>query len=134
MKPKIKDPVAWQQAELLMQPALIRLLDNIRKQLDQSVWTGTYQEVQTPLPGYQLNLQHNGQQVIVDIWELCYQVCFKNYPSTHATDESLEVEIDTRLIENETGDVDWQCLEDKAHDIVKQLFANLASEAIDSST
>ncbi len=134
MKPKIKDPVAWQQAELLMQPALIRLLDNIRKQLDQSVWTGTYHEVQTPLPGYQLNLQHNGQQVTVDIWELCYQICFKNYRSTHARHESLEVEIDTSLIENETGDVDWQCLEDKARHIVKQLFANLASEAIDSST
>lgn len=134
MRPKIKDSVTWQQAELLMQPALIRLLDNIRKQLDQSIWTGTYYEVQTPLPGYRLDLQHNGQQVTVDIWELCYQICFKNYRSTHASDESLEVEIDTCLIENETGDVDWQHLEDKARHIVENLFANLANEGINTST
>lgn len=134
MRPKITNSVAWQQAELLMQPALIRLLDNIRKQLDQSVWTGTYQEVQVPLPGYQLDLQHNGQQVTVDIWELCYQICFKNYRSTHASDESLEVDIDTTLIENETGDIDWQRLEDKARQIVEDLFANLANEVIDTST
>lgn len=134
MRPKFKNSVAWQQAELLMQPALIRLLDNIRKQLDQSVWTGTYHEVQTPLPGYQLDLQHNGQQVTIDIWELCYQICFKNYRSTYASDASLEVEIDTSLIENETGDVDWQRLEDKAHQIVEDLFANLANQVIETST
>ena len=129
MKPKIKDPLAWQQAELLMQPALIRLLDNIRKQLDESIWTGSYQEVQNPLPGYRLELEHNGQHVSVDIWELCYQICFQNYHLTHTTQESFEVEIDISLIDQEIGDVDWQNLETKTRKIIQDLFANLPSDA-----
>ena len=31
-------------AQALMQPALIRIIDNIRKQLDISDWTGTYRD------------------------------------------------------------------------------------------
>jgi len=37
MSPKITDTVAW-QAELLMQPTFIRIIDNIRNQLDESAW------------------------------------------------------------------------------------------------
>ncbi|UBF26811.1 hypothetical protein K9N68_02105 [Kovacikia minuta CCNUW1] len=44
--PKFRDIVAWQQAEILMQPAFIRLIDNIRKQLEESVWTGTYEDIE----------------------------------------------------------------------------------------
>jgi len=43
MSPKITDTVAWQQAELLMQPTFIRIIDNIRNQLDESAWKGTYE-------------------------------------------------------------------------------------------
>lgn len=130
MKPIIKDQVAWQQAELLMQPALIRLLDNIRKKLDESVWAGTYHDVKTPLPGYRLDLKHNDQNVSVDVWELCYQVCFRNYNASHASQESQEVEIDTALID-QTGDVDWIQLEEKASNIINQLFDNLPTEVDD---
>jgi hypothetical protein len=45
MPPRITDPVAWQQAELLMQPAFIRVIDHIRKHLDESAWRGTYENV-----------------------------------------------------------------------------------------
>uniref|UniRef100_UPI00312C71B2 hypothetical protein n=1 Tax=Escherichia coli TaxID=562 RepID=UPI00312C71B2 len=45
MPPKITNSVTWQQAELLMQPAFIRVVDNIRKQLDESAWKGTYKVV-----------------------------------------------------------------------------------------
>lgn len=38
---------SWQQAELLMQPAFIRLIDQIRKQLDQSDWAGAYKTIET---------------------------------------------------------------------------------------
>lgn len=126
MKPKIKNLIAWQQAELLMQPALIRLIDNIRKQLDESTWTGTYQEVHTPFPGYQLCLEHQGEQRCIDLWELCYQICFINYQPTHLENQSVEVEIDTSLID-ETGDVDWNRLEAKANRLVEDLFAQLPS-------
>lgn len=34
-------------AQVLMQPALIRIIDNIRKQLDKSDWSGTYRDDMT---------------------------------------------------------------------------------------
>ncbi|MGK7902522.1 MAG: hypothetical protein AB4352_14110 [Hormoscilla sp.] len=123
MPPKITDTVAWQQAELLMQPTLLRVVDNIRKQLENSDWTGTYEDVQTPIPGYKLCLQHKDQQIDVDIWELCYEVCFLDY-KTHSQQESPEVAIDSTLLD-ETGDVDWQRLEAKTQAIISALFASL---------
>jgi hypothetical protein len=124
MKPKFKNTVAWQQAELLMQPALIRIVDQVRKQLEQTTWKATYKDVQTPIPGYQLCLEKQDASICVDLWELCYQVCFRNYQPTHAEEESQEVEIDISLID-ETGDVDWQCLDTKAQHLVEQVFADL---------
>jgi hypothetical protein len=124
MKPKITSQLAWQQAEILMQPALIRLIDNIRNHLDKSLWKGTYQEISTPIPGYQLCLEYQGEQRYIDIWELCYQVCFTNYQQTHGEMESIEVEIDSSLID-ETGDVDWNRLDTKSRLLVEDVFANL---------
>lgn len=124
MKPKFKNAVAWEQAELLMQPALIRILDQVRKQLEDTTWRATYNNVQTPIPGYELCLERNDISVCVDLWELCYQVCFRNYSLTHADLESQEVEIDTSLIDD-TGDVDWQSLDTKAQRLVQQVFADL---------
>ena len=159
MPPKISNSVAWQQAELLMQPAFIRVVDNIRKLLDVSSWTGTYQDVliwptgttdetkaivtkllqdleavtpeqaleiretlsrlPMPHPGYHLCLQRQEQQISIDLWELCYQVCFREYIPGNET-----VNIDTNLID-ENGDVDWQRLDTKTKELVEQVFANL---------
>ena len=127
MRPKIKDQAAWQQAELLMQPVLIRLLDNIRKKLEESVWKGTYHNTETPYPGYRLDLQYNDRRASLDVWELCYRVCFKNYQVTHAPQESLEVDIDTSLID-ETGEVDWNRVDEKARRIIDESFENLPNE------
>jgi len=129
MKPKFKNSLAWQQAELLMQPCLIRLLDNIRKYLEDSPWEGTYENVQTPVPGYLLCLNLGENQVTFDIWELCYQICFLNYKETHAEAETQAVEIDTSLID-ENGDVNWNELEIKAKKLVEKIFANLPSKSL----
>ncbi|BAZ65844.1 hypothetical protein NIES4106_05890 [Fischerella sp. NIES-4106] len=160
MPPKITNSLAWQQAELLMQPAFIRVVDNIRKLLDLSDWKGTYQDVliwplettedtkaivtkllqeleaatpekaikiretlthlPIPHPGYHLCLQRQEQEVSVDLWELCYQVCFLDYTSPN----NAAVEIDTSLID-EVGDVDWQRLDNKAKQLVEEVFASL---------
>ncbi|MEI3652278.1 MAG: hypothetical protein V6D39_20365 [Dolichospermum lemmermannii FEM_B0920] len=160
MPPKITNSTSWQQAEILMQPAFIRVIDNLRKQLDISDWKGTYQDVLTwpanttdetkalvtqlvqemetatpiqveeirktlaslpmPHPGYNLLLQRHGEQVNIDLWDLCYQVCFLNY-----SPENTAVDIDTSLID-EYGDVDWQYLENKTQILVEQVFASLA--------
>jgi len=109
-----------------MQPALIRILDQVRKQLEQTTWKATYNNVQNPIPGYEMCLEHNDTSVCVDLWDLCFQVCFRNYKPVHTELESQEVEIDTSLID-ETGDVDWQCLDTKAQKLVEQVFADLPS-------
>lgn len=174
MMPKFPDVATWQQAEQLMQPAFIRLVDNLRKQLEQSAWKGNYEDVQvwpedvsdavklkftqlqaelqsasaetaiaiesalaqlpSPYPGYHLHLQQHDQQVTVDLWNLCYQICFQNYDAASGTSSALEhsshqgVSIDTTLFE-ETGAIDWNCLDRKARQIVEQLFANLPTDA-----
>lgn len=42
--PQFATDLARQQAQTLMQPALIRVIDNIRKQLDASRWQGRYED------------------------------------------------------------------------------------------
>jgi hypothetical protein len=163
--PKFTDISSWQSAELLMQPAFIRILDHIRKELDQSAWKGTFENIliwteetteetkalvidlrqqlevasteaadgisaalaklPTPYPGYLLCLQSQNQHFNFDLWELCYQVCFRNYNSLLSKSNNWQVEIDSSLIEDDTGDVDWQKLDAKAGQIVTQLFASL---------
>ncbi|AFZ02915.1 hypothetical protein [Calothrix sp. PCC 6303] len=159
MLPKISDPSLWQQAEILMQPAFIRIIDNFRKQLDTSSWKGTYQDVLVwasdtsdetktivmelltemetatsqraaeirdtleklpiPHPGYHLCLQRQDQQVSIDLWELCYQLCFRDYlPGTEVVD------ININLID-EMGEVDWNLLDEKAKKLVGETFAHL---------
>lgn len=113
-----------------MQPTLIRVVDNIRKELEDSAWKGSYEQVETPLPGYHLCLTHKDQTLKVDLWDLCFQICFRNYaPSSDPLSEAnptnpQEVEIDTNLID-ETGEVDWRQLDNKTKTLIQQIFANL---------
>ena len=129
MKPTFKTTLAWEQAQLLMQPSLLRVVDNIRKELDASNWQGKYREVTSPIPGYHLCLIRSDYQVEIDVWELCYKVCFQEYePVEHLfsleNEAAYPVEIDTRLID-ESGEVDWQFLESKAQQYVRKAFSNL---------
>jgi hypothetical protein len=161
MKPKFANIEAWRQAEILMQPAFIRVIDNLRKQVEQSTWQSSYRdapvwaentpedikasvaqlqeqlktaspeqaaEIQqalsqlpSPYPGYELCLKQNDRQVTIDLWELCYQICFSNQ-TDQPTDQAVEV--DTSLID-ETGEVDWNRLDDKTKTLVEQIFENL---------
>jgi hypothetical protein len=162
MTPKFATQFDWQQAEFLMQPALIRIIDNIRKHLEQSSWRGDYEDVQhwpshtppetqarvlalqheletappdraiaiqhsldhlpRPYPGYELKLTHGDREVRLDIWNLCYQVCFVDYDAQ--APEAIAV-IDTSLIDLEERDVDWQRLDAKAQNLVAAAFESL---------
>ena len=164
----------WQQAQQLMQPAFIRLIANIQKQLDQSVWRGSYEDAPTwpegvdddvklrvmqlqerlksatlpgeiaeieqtladlpaPVPGYLLRLSHQDRQVTIDLWEMCYRICFRDYDATSGTSRSRgfgqpspqTVEVDASLIDP-SGEVDWHCLDDKTRRLVEQVFAKLS--------
>lgn len=164
--PKFADIRAWEQAELLMQPVFIRVIDNIRKQLEQTSWQGTYQDtpiwpdgvseatkeqvtqlqqqlatatskeaeeieeqlarLPSPQPAYLLCLQKGDRQITIDLWQLCYQICFRNYsPILNAMDQDLIVEVDTSLIDD-TGEVDWLRLDEKAKQFIEQIFTSLS--------
>lgn len=130
MKPKFKTQLAWEQTQILIQPALIRVVDNLRKYLETSSWQGSYQEVQSPVPGYHLCLTKANHTLELDLWQLCYQICFSNYHPEpkqlldNTNTDEIEVEIDERLIDP-AGEVDWQLLETKTQQLVKSIFASL---------
>lgn len=159
---KFETPQAQQLADQLMQPALIRIIDNLRKQLEASDWQGTYQETQLwpestrpetlqrfkelqsqlgtatpeeadqiraeltqlpqPFPGYELHLSKGDRETVVDIWQLCYCVCFQQYPVAEGP-----VSIDPSIIDTEINDVDWLVLDTKAKSIVTEIFTQLGA-------
>lgn len=134
MKPTFKTAIAWEQAQLLMQPALIRVVDNLRKQLETSSWQGTYEEVELPVPGYKLRLNKGDRETCVDIWHLCFQVCFMDYPmagdrEVHSDLHDYPVDIDADLLDD-GEEVNWQQLETKTQQIVHTLFTQLALDEL----
>jgi hypothetical protein len=141
MKPKFANEQAWQQAEILMQPAYIRLVDQIRRQTEENDHEilVSYEEVTDPYPSNLLCLQprvnaHNSDHIgdhqtqpllKVDIWDLCFQVCFENYePIATATKQTEQlVAIDTSLFDPHSQEVDWSKLDEKAQITIRQVFA-----------
>jgi hypothetical protein len=127
----------WYAAAQLMQPALIRLLDQLRRSLETSPWQGTYETVEIPCGEaepqilYWLHLRQGDRQQRVNLWELCYQICFQQY--TPELDYSGihdfqvgEVQADLSLFDP-AGEVDWHKLDRKAAQVVAALFAALDS-------
>ena len=138
MKPKFATEQAWQQAEILMQPAYIRLVDQIRRQTEEheDEIKVSYEEVTDPYPSNLLCLQpkmnannpgHTGNNpaqplLKVDIWDLCFQVCFVSYEPI-ANQSEQPVVIDTSLFDPSNQEVDWNKLDNKAKATISQVFA-----------
>lgn len=125
MQPKFVSELAWQQAEFLMQPIYIRIIDRIRQQSEVSTWKVSYEEIRDPHPINYLCLESEDKQLKFDIWDLCYQVCFLNYDGSHSELESRIVEVDTSPIDLETGTIDWMLLDNKAKAVIAKIFDNL---------
>ena len=125
MQPKFASELAWQQAEFLMQPIYIRIIDRIRQQSEVSTWKVSYEEIRDPHPINYLCLESEDKQLKFDIWDLCYQVCFLNYDGSHSELESQIVEVDTSSIDLETGTIDWMLLDNKAKAVIAKIFDNL---------
>jgi hypothetical protein len=125
MQPKFTDELAWQQAEFLMQPIYIRIIDRIRQQSEVSTWKVSYEEIRDPHPINYLCLESQHKLLKFDIWDLCYQVCFLNYEGSHSELQSQLVEVDTSLIDLDAGSPDWLRLDNKAKDVVARIFENL---------
>ena len=115
--PKFKSQLEYDQAQILMQPALIRVVDNIRKESESSDWNVRYEETQTPFPGYIAYLEKDNYQKQKSIWELCFEICFVDYNEN----SNQEIETDHSLFDEE-GELDWQRLETKTQRLVKSLF------------
>lgn len=168
MTPKFANTQSWQQANLLMQPAFIRVIDNIRKQLETSDWRGSYDnrllwpedtsdetkahvlalqqrlkqsdspaaiaaveqqlaDLPEPFPQYALCLKQGDQEQRIDLWQLCYRVCFEEYDPEQADNPNSDqtVVIDKSLIDTEIGDVDWVALDNKAKAVISSVFEDL---------
>lgn len=89
-------------------------------------------DLPAPFPGYQLCLSKADQQVCVDLWEICYQICFRDYDAASGTSRSRgfgqppsqSVEVDATLFDA-SGEVDWDQLDAKTRRLVEQIFATL---------
>jgi hypothetical protein len=82
-------------------------------------------ELPAPFSGYNLILTQGTTEKSLDLWDLCYQVCFVD---PDLTAEAPIVTVDTTLLD-ECGEVDWTALEAKTKQIVQQAFATIEEEA-----
>ncbi len=125
MKPTFQNATDWEKAEILMQPAFIRVMDNLRKQIEKSNLVATYEEIKEPLPGYQLILTHEDNSVTISIWDICFKVCFIDYKfsSTESPQDSIMVEIDENLFQ-EGGVINWDSLEQKTQKTIQNIIDN----------
>jgi hypothetical protein len=122
MKPKFRTNQDWELAQALMQPALIRVVDNLRQRLETLAdWQGDYAEVTEPYPGFALILTQGQRTEQIALWEFCFQVCFVQYPPSHP---EAPVDIDSRLIAPD-GELDWEILDDKVKQVLNQYFQQL---------
>ena len=125
MKPTFKNTTDWEKADILMQPAFIRVMDNLRKELEKTNLVATYEDVQEPFPGYQLILTKENDSVSISIWEICFQVCFTDYQfsSNNSSQASIMVEIDENLF-NGDNEINWQQLEIKTQQTIQTIINN----------
>lgn len=117
MQPKFKDNLAYEQAQLLMQPAFIRVIDNIRKETEISNLESSFEEVTEPFPGYLLCLKKGDNIIKINLWDICFQICFLNYNPLQ--DEWVKIDL---YLFDENGQLDWHNLEAKTQKIVKNIF------------
>ncbi|CCQ69158.1 MULTISPECIES: hypothetical protein [Crocosphaera] len=125
MKPTFKNTTDWEKADILMQPAFIRVMDNLRKELEKTNLVATYEDIQEPFPGYQLILTKENDSVSISIWEICFQVCFTDYQfsSNNSSQASIMVEIDENLF-NGDNEINWQQLEIKTQQTIQTIINN----------
>jgi len=138
----------WYLAAQLVQPALIRLVDQLRQQLEGSAWKSSYETVEVWPESPQEALDHAETEpqilywlyltpknapsethpITINLWELCYQICFENY--TPVLDRQTiqdfqlgDVTVDQTLFDQE-GEVDWHRLDTKAAGVVQMLLGS----------
>ncbi|MFZ4666484.1 MAG: hypothetical protein ACOYME_08655 [Prochlorotrichaceae cyanobacterium] len=112
---------------------LITQLATASNQEDVALLEIELETLPTPYPGYELHLYlanenperspHTDPIAIFDLWQICYHICFTNYP-LDAQDCPVAI-VDTHLLD-EDGDVDWQQVDQKTGRVVQHLFNTLS--------
>ncbi|BAQ66908.1 hypothetical protein [Geminocystis sp. NIES-3709] len=120
MKPKFKNILEYEKAQILLQPIYIRLVDNIRKESELSKWEVDYKEISEPFPDYIISLKKGDYLIQNNLWDLCFQICFTSYQQGQIN----PVEIDQKLIDDQ-GELNWEELENKTNQLVKNLFISI---------
>ncbi|MEA5452680.1 hypothetical protein VB780_29175 [Leptolyngbya sp. CCNP1308] len=163
-------PTDEAQAAELMQPCLIRVIDNIRKHTETLDWRADYLEqvrwpgsatpeqrqqvrdlaaqlseaspeedkairqqlrqLPAPSPGYELRLTKGAGEatteeprtVTLDVWELCFDVCFSDYQPPQPAS------VDPALLDDD-GEIDWLALDEKAKTLVEQAIDQATAAA-----
>jgi hypothetical protein len=133
MRPQFATELAWQQAEALMQPIYIRIIDRIRQESEGSTLQVSYTEEKIPHLKHYLCLGNGQRQLRFDIWDLCYQVCFTNYIGNLGDDETQVVEVDTTLFDFDGGDIDWVKLDNKAKAVIQRTFTMFVQKYTDDA-
>lgn len=123
--PQFKTALDYEKAEVLMQPAYLRVIDNLRRSLETCDWENSYEEISEPFPGHRLCLKKAAQTRTIEIWALCFQVCFVDFP-TESPGDRYDVTIDDHLFTPQ-GELNWDYLEEKTQVIVEKIFAQLPS-------
>ncbi|MBJ7898810.1 MAG: hypothetical protein GC158_02565 [Cyanobacteria bacterium RI_101] len=128
MQPRFTQVEDWRSAEALLQPALIRLVDNLRQLLETSSWQGRYEAAESPYPGQILCLRRGSQSLRVNLWQFCFQICCLDYPLTleDGEEETQDVVIDPALLDAD-GAVDWLALDQKTRQVLGDFFDGLES-------
>ncbi len=90
----------------------------------------TLAELPQPFPAYYLHLNKGDHSVVVDLWNLCYRICFLNFPEPNreSNQETITVDIDNNLFDAD-GEVNWQCIDAKTQDLVRQIFSTLPTSS-----
>jgi hypothetical protein len=82
----------------------------------------SYTEVTEPYPSNLLCLSKDDRNLQVDIWHLCFQICFTNFEEIREYPDR-PAQIDTSLFDLHSAEVDWTKLDQKAQETVAQVFA-----------
>lgn len=131
IKPKFKTVQDWEVAQSMMQPAFIRIVGNLQTFLQDSPWDGDFEDVQEPESGFLLVLTRKGhatQRVL--LWELCFQVCFVEYPPQNSEGT---VDIDMTFVQlTDEPDLDWAGLDTKVQQVLTTFLAQLPEQAVEA--
>lgn len=117
MSPKFKNIAEYEKAQILLQPIYIRLVDNIRKESELNQWDINYEEINEPFPSYIITIKKDNLIRQENLWNLCFQICFESYQ-----DGQIEVVVTDKNLMNNEGEIDWQELDNKTKNLVKNFF------------